>query len=214
METIDQHVHRVLRALVRLDRDLVRPRNFNDTHPRIINNQLFWPWFKNCVGVLDGTHVSAWVRAEIQERYRNRYSGLSQNVLAVCDHDMRFVYVRVGYEGSTHDARILRNTLLDLNLGFPMAPEGKYYAGDTAYTNMPRFMAPFRGARGTQHERANYLIATQNNIVLACCTLHNFIRDNMPNDMYFNEEAALGALADAQDAGNEVQGGQNFDFSQ
>ena len=60
----------------------------------------------------------------------------------------------------------------------------------------------------------NYLIATQNNIVLACCTLHNFIRDNMPNDMYFNEEAALGALADAQDAGNEVQGGQNFDFSQ
>ena len=64
------------------------------------------------------------MRAEIQERYRNRYCGLSQNVLAVCDHDMRFVYIQVGYEGSAHDARILRNTLLDLNLGFPMAPEG------------------------------------------------------------------------------------------
>ena len=45
-ETIDRHVRRVLRALVRLGRDFVRPRNVGETHPRILNNGLFYPWFK------------------------------------------------------------------------------------------------------------------------------------------------------------------------
>ena len=118
---------------------------------------------------------------------------------------MRFVYVRVGWECSAHDARILQETLHHPNSGFPMPPLGmlffyikvcsktsdfhmwvlhrlidflvllqglfiykvwnmltwiwgshmlgKYYTVDAAYTNMPGFMAPFRAARGTQHER-------------------------------------------------------------
>ncbi|XP_027166322.1 uncharacterized protein LOC113766317 [Coffea eugenioides] len=222
-ETIDRHVRRVQRALVRLGRDFVRPRNVGETYPRILNNGLFYPWFKDCVGALDGTHISAWCRTEISERYRNRHGGLSQNVLAACDHDMRFVY------------------------GSHML--GKYYTVDAAYTNMPGFMAPFRAARGTQHERAakalfnrrhafvrniiersfgvlkkrfpilkgpmqNYLIATQNNIVLACCTLHNFMRDYAPNDEYFDEEAALGAQLDLQEGGNEIHEAQPIDMSQ
>ncbi|CDO99863.1 unnamed protein product [Coffea canephora] len=226
-ETIDRHVRRVLRALARLGRDLVRPRNVDDTHPRILNNGLLMPWFRDCVGAIDGTH----------------------NVLAACDHDMRFVFVRVGWEGSAHDARILQETLLDPDSGFPMPPQGKYYAVDAAYRNMPGFMAPFRVVRGTHHERAaktlfnrrhasvrniiertfgvlkkrfsilkgpmqNYLIATQNNIVLACCALHNFMRDYVPNDEYFNEETANGAFADAHIAGEQVQMGQPIDISQ
>ena len=126
---------------------------------------------------------------------------------------------------------------------------GKYYMVDAAYTNMPGFMAPFRAARDTQHERAakalfnrrhasvrniiersfgvlkkrfpilkgpmqNYRIATQNNIVLACCTLHNFMRDYAPNDEYFDEEAALGAQLDLQDGGNEIHEAQPIDMSQ
>ncbi|XP_027177992.1 protein ALP1-like [Coffea eugenioides] len=240
METIDRHVRRVLRVLVRLGRDLVRPRNVDDTHPRILNNGLLIPWFQDCVGALDGTHVSAWCRAEVRERFRNWYADLSQNVLAACDHDMRFVFVRVGWEGSAHDARILQETLLD---------PGKYYAVDAAYRNMPGFMAPFRVVWGTHHERAakalfnrrhasvrniieltfgvlkkhfpilkgsmqNYLIAMQNNIVLACCVLHNFMRDYVPNDEYFNEEAANGAFPDAHIAGEQVQMGQPIDMSQ
>ncbi|XP_071920766.1 uncharacterized protein [Coffea arabica] len=232
-ETIDRHVRRVLRALVRLGRDLVLPIDFDGTHPRILNNASLMPWFRDCVGALDETHVSAWCTEEIRERYRNRHGDLSQNVLAACDHDMRFVYVRVGWEGSAHDARILQDTLLDPDSGFPMPPQGKYYAG----------------AQGTHHERAakrlfnrrhasvrniiertfgvlkkrfpilkgpmqNYLIATQNNIVLACCTLHNFMRAYSPADEYFNEEAALGALADAHIAGEQPHPGQPIDMSQ
>ncbi|XP_071905728.1 protein ANTAGONIST OF LIKE HETEROCHROMATIN PROTEIN 1-like [Coffea arabica] len=208
-----------------------------------------YPSHQDCVGALDGTHVSAWCSSEIRERFINRHGDLSQNVLAACDHDMRFVYVRVGWEGSAHDARILQDTLLDPNSGFPMPPPGKNYVVDAAYRNMPGFVAPFRGAQGTQHERAakrlfnrrhasvrniiertfgvlkkrfpilkgpmqNYLIATQNNIVLACCILHNFMRAYSPADEYFNEEATLGAIADAQIAGEQQQAGQPIDMSE
>ena len=57
-ETIDRHVRRVLRALVRLGRDLVRPRNVDDTHPRILNNGLLMPWFRVCISFLVGHALS------------------------------------------------------------------------------------------------------------------------------------------------------------
>ena len=31
----------------------------------------------------------------------------------------------------------------------------------------------------------NYLMTTQINVVIACCAIHNFIRDQLPDDMYF-----------------------------
>lgn len=69
-------------------------------------------------------------------------------MLAACDHDMRFVFVRVGCEGSAHDSRVLQSTLQDSNCAFPMPPEV-----DAAETNMMGFMAPYRGAQGSAQER-------------------------------------------------------------
>ncbi|XP_027066290.2 uncharacterized protein [Coffea arabica] len=147
---------------------------------------------------------------------------------------MRFTYVKVGWEGSAHDFRILRDILLDPNCVFPMRPAGKYYAVDATYINMPGFIAPFKGAWGTPQERAvkalfnrrhaslrniiectfgvlkkqfsilkrlmqNYLMATQNNIVLTYCVLHNFMRDHVPNNTYFVEKEADAVLADNLD---------------
>lgn len=226
LEMMDQHLRHCLRALVRLGRHIVRPRNENRIHPRIGNSGKFWPWFKDCIGAVDGTHVSAWCQARDRDHFRNRHGYLSQNVLAGCNHDMRLVYVRVGWDDSAHD-RVLQETLLDPNCNFPMSAKGKYYAIDAAYTCMPGFMAPNRDARGSQQERAakslfnkchtslrniiectfgalkkgfsilkgpmqNYLMATQNNIVLACCTLHNFMREHKLDDEYFLEEANVG----------------------
>lgn len=248
-ETIDRHLRRCLRALVRLGRDLVGPRNDHRTHLRILNSGKFWPWFKDCIGAIDGTKVSAWRRADIRGCVRNRHGGLSQHVLAACDHDMRFVYVRVGWYGSAHHARVLQNSLLDPNAAFMMPPIGKYYAVGSTYSNLPGFMAPFKSVRGTPQERAakslfnkrhaslrsiiertfgvlkmrfpilegpmqNYMIATQNNIVLACCALHNFMREHVANDNYFNQEAAIGAFADAHEEGNQVPPPQPGDMSQ
>ncbi|XP_027063232.1 uncharacterized protein [Coffea arabica] len=165
------------------------------------------------------------------KRYRNRHGSLSQNVLVVRDHNMRFTYVTVGWEGNTHDSRILQEIIQDPNCVFPWPPAGKYYAVDAAYQNITGLMAPFKGARGTAQKRTvrtlfnkrhaslrniiertfgvlkkrfsilkgpmqKYMMTTQNNIVLACCALHNFMREYVPNESYFVEEKADIALTD------------------
>ena len=65
------------------------------------------PYFKDCIGALDGTHIEAHVSLSEQPRYRNRKGTLSQNVLAACNFDLSFVYVLPGWEGSAHDGRVL-----------------------------------------------------------------------------------------------------------
>uniref|UniRef100_A0A0R0I5A0 DUF8040 domain-containing protein n=1 Tax=Glycine max TaxID=3847 RepID=A0A0R0I5A0_SOYBN len=44
----------------------------------------------NCIGAIDGTHVSAWAPTSKQTAFRGRKVLVTQNVLAVCDFDMLF----------------------------------------------------------------------------------------------------------------------------
>ena len=50
----------------------------------------------------------------------------------------------------------------------------------------------------------NYMMVTQNNIVLACHVLHNFMREHVANGNYFSQEAAIEAFADAHEEGYQV----------
>ena len=93
----------------------------SSTPSKILNNSRFYPWFEDCIGAIDGTHVRASVPIEDQNRYRNRKSALSQNVLAAISFDdLKFTYVLAGWEGSAHDSRVLNDAL---SRGFH-APEG------------------------------------------------------------------------------------------
>ena len=49
----------------------------------------------------------------------------SQNVMAVCDFDMRFIFVVTGWPGSVHDTRVLLDTLVTYKDQFPHPPHGK-----------------------------------------------------------------------------------------
>ncbi|VFQ97225.1 unnamed protein product [Cuscuta campestris] len=71
----------------------------------------FYPYFKDCVGAIDGTHIPAMVVGREVSSYRNRHGTISQNVLAVCNFDMQFVYVLSRWEGSAHDSKILNDSL-------------------------------------------------------------------------------------------------------
>ena len=48
-------------------------------------------------------------------RYRTRKAEISTNVLGVCSHDMQFIYVLSGWEGSAHDGRVLRDAVTKPN---------------------------------------------------------------------------------------------------
>ena len=110
---------------------------------RIANNPKYTPYFDDCLGALDGTHIAAFVLSSEQARYRNRKGTLSQNVLAICNFNMEFVYVLPGWEGSAHDGRVLQDAY---SKGF-ITPKGKYWLGDAGYGNSEYIMTLYRGIR-------------------------------------------------------------------
>ncbi|MFQ6649387.1 hypothetical protein Gotur_023432, partial [Gossypium turneri] len=56
-------------------------------------------------------------------------------MLGVCKHDMHFVYVLPGWEGSIADVQVLRDGI------------SCYYLVDVGCTNCEGFLTPFRGKR-------------------------------------------------------------------
>ncbi|CAL5325160.1 unnamed protein product [Camellia sinensis] len=112
---------------------------FNDVLKAVLRLQ------GNCLGALDGTYVRVLAPAVDKARYRSRKGEIATNVLGVCSHDMQFIYVLPGWEGSASDSRVLRDAISRPNgLRVPM---GSYYLVDAGYTNGKGFLAPYRGQR-------------------------------------------------------------------
>jgi hypothetical protein len=51
----------------------------------------------------------------MEHAFRGRKSYATQNVMAAVDLDLRFTYVLAGWEGTTHDANVLRDALEHVN---------------------------------------------------------------------------------------------------
>lgn len=145
-ETISRHFNNVLRALKSLSREFLQLPPVS-TPLQILESNRFYPYFEDCIGVIDGMRIPAHVPAKDQSRFRNRKGILTQNVLAACTLDLQFIFVYPGWEGSATDSRVLRAVLDDPDQNFPPIPEGKYYLVDTGYVNTDGFIAPFPGIR-------------------------------------------------------------------
>ena len=121
----------------------VKPLPANETPPEIKGNPKLYPYFKDCRGAIDGSHFDAWVHEESIPRYRNRKGGVTQNVLAACDFDLKFIYILSGWEGSAADSRIFEYARgKDLGL-----PPGCYYLADAGFPLCDILMTPYRGKR-------------------------------------------------------------------
>ncbi|KAL8556202.1 hypothetical protein ACS0TY_003842 [Phlomoides rotata] len=133
-QTVSHYVHLVLTAMLQLHSVLLVqpvPIPEDSTNHR-------WKWFK-----VNGTFINVRVPALDRDRYRTRKGQIATNVLAVCDIDLRFIYVLPGWEGPASDARILRDSI-NRTHGLKV-PLGNYYLCDNA--NSPGFMALYRGVR-------------------------------------------------------------------
>ncbi|XP_073140316.1 uncharacterized protein [Henckelia pumila] len=145
-ETISRHFNNVLKAIKSLSREFLRPPPLT-TPSEIHKSNRFYPYFEDCIGIIDGLHIPAHVPAKDQSRFRNRKGVLSQNVLAACTFDLQFIFVYPGWEGSAADSRVLRAVLNDPDQNFPQVPGGKYYLVDQGYENIDGFIAPYEGVR-------------------------------------------------------------------
>ncbi|KAK5785683.1 hypothetical protein PVK06_040290 [Gossypium arboreum] len=146
IETVHRYFRVVLRAVLKLYKLVIKLPD-ESTPSEIRNNPRFYPYFKDCIGALDGTHVRASVPLSIQGRFRSRKGGTTQNVLAAITFDLKFSYVLAGWEGSAHDSRILSDALSrPRGLRIPEG-KGKYYLADAGYGIRNGYITPYRGVR-------------------------------------------------------------------
>jgi hypothetical protein len=144
--------HHVLDALLELYKTEVTlyPKGGTELPRRYRKDPKFHPFLKDALGAVDGTHIAAKVPEKTMDPFRNRKGSLSQNVMAVCDFDMYFLYVLPGYEGSAADGSVFQEAF---NWQFEV-PRGKYYLGDAGYALQDTLLVPFRGVRYHLREQA------------------------------------------------------------
>ena len=111
--------------------------------PEIRHNPKFWPFFKDTLGAIDGSHIHCSPPALERAFYRNRKGFLSQNCLFACSFNLQFIYAFTGWEGSAADARVYENACSrDL-----LIPDGKYYLADAGFPSCRQLLIPYRGPR-------------------------------------------------------------------
>lgn len=128
-ETIHRHFKNVLCACEKLAKEYIQPKDhtFQDIHPKILGDPRYWPFFKDVIGAIDGTHIPCVVSVEEQGKYIERKGVPKQNIMAAYDWDMCFTYVMAGWEGTAHDARLFEYALTRPDMKFPHPPQGIFY---------------------------------------------------------------------------------------
>jgi hypothetical protein len=117
----------------------------------IRHNRRLWPFFKDCLGALDGTFIPCSPPALERSLFVTRKGTVAQNCLFGCSFDFRFVYALTGWEGSASDARIYEAAhLADLKI-----PKGKYFLADAGYPSTPGLLVPYRNVRSRLAERGD-----------------------------------------------------------
>lgn len=122
---------------------VILPTASTSISSRIRNNKKFWPYFKDVLGALDGSHIHSSPPASLRAASRNRKGAITQNCLFICSFSLNFVYSLTGWEGSATDARVYEDALAtDL-----IIPAGKCYLADAGYPHCKELLVPYRGVR-------------------------------------------------------------------
>ena len=125
-ETVSKHFHKVLIAYLRLSFKYIKPLDptFQNVQTKIRNDRRYWPFFKNAIGAIDGTHIPCVVSPSEQPKFIGRKGYPTLNVMAACAWNMCFTFVLPGWEGTTHDVRVFDNVLTMPSMNFPHPPPG------------------------------------------------------------------------------------------
>ena len=112
----------------------------NNIPAKIQWNPKFFPYFRDAIGAIDGSHIPVTPPTLFFPLYRNRKGFLSQNALFACDFNLNFMYVLTGWEGSASDACVYGDAIgMDLPI-----PAGKYLLTDAGFLQEPGLLVPYR----------------------------------------------------------------------
>jgi hypothetical protein len=119
------------------------PKSNSPTPPKIQESPKFYPFFEGALGAIDGTHIRCTSSAADRDASRNRKGMLTQNCLAACTFDLRFIYFLSGWEGSSHDSTLFYDSRrVDFYI-----PPGRYYLADAGFASSDALLVPYRSVR-------------------------------------------------------------------
>ncbi|XP_071674302.1 uncharacterized protein [Lolium perenne] len=187
---------------------MVKPASMN-TPTNIKNSYRLFPYFRDCIGAIDGTHVTTKVPRSMSAAFRRRKHYTIQNVLAAVDFDMRFTYVLAGICMPTWNSTSLQENKVPHQRVLYEAPTSECERVVQPQTlslivTIERAFAALKNRFKVIDQKPFHTFDTQVNLVLACCILHNWIL-GWGKDEFFEEVITF----DEVETGHGVEAGDN-----
>ncbi|POW10394.1 hypothetical protein PSHT_08786 [Puccinia striiformis] len=139
--TINQLVKDITCNRVLIRKFINLPADNAGTPDEIKLNPKFSPYFDDCIGAVDDSHIP--VHVNDQTVFVNRKGYPSQNVLAICNFNMEFTFVMPGWEGSAHDGRLWD----EARISSLKIPPGKWLLGDAGFPLSESCLVPYRATK-------------------------------------------------------------------
>ena len=127
-------------------RSVVRPATADTPlAERIASYRSYMPYFKHCVGAVDGTYIPVSLSTDDNKAaWCNCDEFTSQNVLAICDFDLYFTNALFGWERSAADSTLW----LEANRSaIVKIPQEKYLLGDAGFQNCNTCLVLYHNVR-------------------------------------------------------------------
>uniref|UniRef100_A0A9J7YBC0 DDE Tnp4 domain-containing protein n=1 Tax=Cyprinus carpio carpio TaxID=630221 RepID=A0A9J7YBC0_CYPCA len=123
--------------------------------------------FGKAVGAIDGCHVRIKPPAGPDGQcYKNRKLLASILLQGICDHQGAFLDIFVGYPGSVHDSRVLKNSPIYNQAKYP--PQSFFLLGDGGYPcteKLIAIMTPFKNPASPSTQRFNARLSKGRSII-------------------------------------------------
>jgi hypothetical protein len=101
----------------------------SDTYTgNILQNSQFSPHLKTCINSSDNSYIFPYVPEKEDLALWNKNDYLLQSMLAIYKFSIKFTYVHIGWHDSTHDRRVIKDTLKEIYLS-----KKEYYVVDSGY---------------------------------------------------------------------------------
>ena len=73
---------------------------------------------------IDGTYINASAPSNRTTAFRDKRSGITQNVMCTCNFDMQFTYVHARWEESANNSRVMHDAIRQAEYELPWPPKG------------------------------------------------------------------------------------------
>ena len=117
------------------------PHDHSPIPLEVQKNPKFFPLFQNTLGAIESTHINCSATATDQQAADDQKGIVTQNCLAICGFNMKFLYMFSSWDESASNATMFHDACFT---DLPMLL-GKYYLADAGFAICKILLIPYQG---------------------------------------------------------------------